>query len=111
MIIHKSFADGRWYTFSLFDQLGNVGTDVERAINWKKRGETDDSEKALVRGLELLDLTIKDPKNKNRRKELFRIKEALLDYFYGNNQYGFTDEAWQQYFYCYAYASAIQKGR
>lgn len=111
MIIHKDLANGRWNTFSLFDQLGNVGTDVERAISWKKRGKLDDSEKALERGLELLQFTILDPKNKNRRKELFRVKEALLDYFYGDNEYGSSDALWQQYFYHYAYASAIQKGK
>lgn len=111
MIIHKNLAAGRWNTFPLLDQLANVGTDIERAINWKKRGETEDSEKALQRGLELLNFTIADPKNKKRRKELARIKETLLDYFYGDNQYGYSDKAWQQYFYGFAYASAIQRGR
>ncbi len=111
MIIHKDLSEGRWYTFSFMDQLANVGTDIERAINWKKRGAAEDSEKALQRGLELLQFTIEDPKNEKRRKELFRIKEALLDYFYGNNQYGYTDQAWQQYFYCFAYASALRRGR
>ena len=111
MIIHKDLANGRWNTFSLFEQLGNVGTDVERAINWKNRQKLDDSDKTLARALELLQFTIIDPKNKSRRKELFRVKEALLDYFYGNNEYGSSDDLWQQYFYHYAYAAAIQKGR
>ncbi len=93
------------------DQLGNVVTDIERAISWKNRHQPEDCEKALLRGLELLDFTIADPKNQKKRKELFRMKEALLDYFFGDNQYGYIDAAWQQYFYCYAYASAIQRER
>lgn len=111
MILHKGLSEARWFSFSLMDQLANVGTDIERAVNWRRRGEFDDCEKALQRGLELLHFTIADPKNRKRRKELFRVKEALLDYFYGDNQYGYTDEAWQQYFFCYAYYSAVQKGR
>lgn len=54
MIIHKSLADGCWHTFSFMDQLVHVGTDIERAINGRKRGEEEDSEKALQRCLELL---------------------------------------------------------
>jgi len=111
MIIHKGLSEGRWFTFSLMDQMANVGSDIERALSWKKRGQMEDCENALARGLELLDFAIADPKNKKRHKELFRIKEALLDYFYGDNQYGYTDEAWQQYFYWYAYAAAVQRGR
>ena len=111
MIIHKDLANGRWNTFSIFEQLGNVGSDIERAISWRNRGKIEDSEKALARALELLQFTILDPKNKSRRKELFRVKEVLLDYFYGENEYGSSDALWQQYFYHYAYASAIQKGK
>lgn len=111
MVIHKGLSEGRWFTFSLMEQLGNVGSDIERAIAWKNKGETKDSEMALQRGIELLNFTIADPKNKKRRKELSRIKEALLDYFHGYNQYGYTDAAWQHYFYCYGYALALQKGR
>jgi hypothetical protein len=111
MIIHKTLAEGRWNTFSFIDQMANVGTDFERALDWKKRGNLENSEKALWRALELLNFTQIDPKNKKRRKELFRIKEVVLDYFYGDNQYGYTDEVLHQYFYYFAYVSAIRRGR
>lgn len=110
-LIHKSLAGGRWNTFSFLDQMANVGTDFERALDWRKRGELEHSEKAFWRGIELLQFTIADPKNKKRRKELFRLKECILDYFYGDNQYGYTDDGWHQYFYCLAYAAAFSKGR
>jgi hypothetical protein len=114
MTIHKDLANGRWHTFSLCEQLGNVGSDVDRAIKWKNRGNAEDCEKAIFRALELLDLTIADPKHKRTRgrlKELGRVREVFLDYFLGDNQYGYTDEALSRYFYNYAITAALRKGK
>jgi hypothetical protein len=40
--------------------------------------------------LELLDLTIADPKSRNpcRLRELLRLREAVCDVFHGNEVYG-----------------------
>ena len=43
-------------------------------------------QKALERAIELLDLTIADPKNKKRLKEVLRVREALLDHFIFDNE-------------------------
>ena len=62
--------------------------------------------------MELLDLTITDSKNKKgTRKELVRVREALKDYFIYDNEYGFTSQFWQRYFYDFACAAAIARGR
>ena len=82
MIIHKTLADGRWFEFSLAQQLANIGCDVNRAIKWRSKGDIETSQKALERALELLQFTIADPKNKKRLRELARTKEVLLDYFF-----------------------------
>ncbi len=113
MIVHKELASGRWFTLSLCEQLGNVGSDVDRAIKWKTRGSKDEKERALFRALELLNLTLLDPKNhkKSIRKELLRAREVLLDYFMGDNQYGYTDEALSRYYYNYAITHALRKSR
>jgi hypothetical protein len=110
-IIHKDLADGRWNTFSLIEQLANVGTDVERAIRWKNKGNVEYSEHAVDRALELLDFTIADAKNKNGLSELVRVRAMLADYFIGINEFSFTDEFWQQYFYDFNYAAAIARGK
>ncbi len=112
MRIHKDLTPERWFRFSRFDQLANVGTDIARTIKWKNEGNTDYSENAFERAMELLDLTITDPKNKNgARKELLRVREALKDYFVYENEYKTTEEFWQTYFYQFNYASAIARGR
>ena len=111
MIIHKDLASGRWFELSLFEQLANVGCDVERTIKWRDRGDTEFSEKAFERALELLDLTIADPKNRKRLRELTRVREALVDYFVFDNEYSSTDKAWQEYFFYFNYAAAIKNGK
>jgi hypothetical protein len=112
MIIHKDLEPSRWFKFSLFEQLANVGTDIERTIYWRKQGNSDYSIKAFERALELLDLTIADPKNKGGSlKEIVRVREALVDHFVYDNEYATTDELWQQYFFDFNYAAALQRGK
>lgn len=110
-IFHKDLSPERWFRFSLFEQLGNVGSDIERTVQLKNRGMLEDSGCAFDRSLELLDLTIADPKNRRHLKEIVRAQELLVDYFMYDNEYGSTDECWQNYFFDFAYAAAIQRGR
>lgn len=112
-IIHKDLvASGRWFKLSLMEQLANIGTDIERTIKWKNRGEIDYSRDAFYRALELIDLTVSDPKNRGPRlKEILRAREALIDHFVYDNIYQTTDESWQKYFYQFNYAAALQRGR
>jgi hypothetical protein len=110
-ILHKQLASGRWFELPLIEQLANVGSDVERTIQWKKKGDLEYSQKAFERVLDLLNLTIEDPKNKRRLKEVLRTREALIDHFLSDNSYATTDESWQKYFYEFGYAAAIARGR
>jgi hypothetical protein len=110
--IHKDLiASGRWFKFSLVEQMANIGSDVGRAIQWRAKGDLKASRHALDRALEQIDFTVADPKNKNRLREILRVREFLADYFIGDNQYGFTDDSWQRYFYYFGYAAALQRGR
>ena len=106
---HSSLAAGRWQTFSLVEQLANVGSEVERALNWLNKNNPEYSRLAFLRALELLDLTIADPRHRRRLKELTRLREALLDFFLGDNEYRSTEKSWRKYFYGFAYASALEK--
>lgn len=94
---HKSLAEGRWQTFSIAEQLGNIGSEVGRALSWRRRGNKKQSEKAFWRGIELLDLTIASQKG-HRRKEVARAKEVVADYFFGGNVYGSKPQSLENYF-------------
>lgn len=112
MIIHKEYAGVKWFKFSLFEQLANVGMDIERTIRWRKKGNLEYSKQAFERALELLDFTVADPKNKGPRlKEIVRSREALVDHFVYDNEYNTTDEQWQKYFYQFNYAAALERGK
>lgn len=113
-IIHKDlYVSGRWFKMSIFEQLGNVGSDVDRAINWRNKGNMDYSTKAFYRALELLDFTIADQRYRGSRRlrEILRVRECFVDFFVGDNKYGCTDESWKNYFYQYAHAAALQRGK
>jgi len=101
---HKQLAAGRWQGLDFLEQMANIGSEVRRTINWKNKGHKEYSRLAFERALELLDLTVADPKNKKRLKELLRLREVLADFFAFNNIYKSTDESWQNYFYGFNYA-------
>lgn len=79
--------------------MANIGAEIGRAINWREKGNINYSEQAFWRGLELLSLSIDDPKNRGvRLKELCRLYEVLGDYFMGKNEYKSSDALWNKYF-------------
>lgn len=104
-IYHKNLAAGRWFSLSLAEQLGNVGSEVGRVIASQKSGEKQREENAKVRAIELLDLTVSDMRWSSRLKELVRGREVLADWFYGDNIYGSSSENMEKYFYYFAYAA------
>ena len=107
---HPSLAAGRWQTLSLMEQLANIGSEVERALKWQERNNPEYSRLAFLRALELLELTLADPRHRRRLKELTRTREALLDFFLGENEFRSTRKSWSNYFYAFAYAAALEKG-
>jgi len=107
---HTTLAQGRWHQLTFFQQMANIGTEVGRAIIWRSK-DAMTSEMAAVRGLELIDLTIDDVKNRTgaRPKELWRLREVFADYFFADNEYGSTDQSWQNYFDGFAYGAQVNK--
>lgn len=84
--VHSNLASGRWQTMTIAEQLGNVGSEYERALRWKERGDSVHFENAFARMLELLDLTITDQRWKNHRlKELVRLREVVCEELSGEN--------------------------
>jgi len=88
--------------------MANIGSEVLRAINWRKKNFKY-SRMAFERALELLDLTIEDKKNHSsgKLKELLRTRELLVDYFF-DNIYKTNDKIWQNYFLAFNRLRAIR---
>ena len=96
---HPGLAAGRWRTLSLAEQLANVGSEVgrmRRARDERLRNG------AFERALELLDLTLADPRWRTRLKEIARARELLCDAAAGGSEYGTTLEDLDRYFLAFA---------
>ncbi len=102
---HRGLASERWNALSLLEQMANIGSEVERTISWRNKGNEEYAMRAFERALELLDFTLADPKHQGRRKEIARVREGLVDHFFCDNEYGSTDQNWQRYFLQFAVAA------
>ena len=92
----------RWWTLTLAEQLGNIGSEVGRAAKWQGRDE-DSFWGAVTRALELLDLTRVDKRWKNRRSEIDRAKEVFCDAVLGGKEYNSFLPDLERYFMLFAF--------
>ncbi len=106
-MIHSELAAGRWFKLTLMEQLGNIGSEVSRAIKWRGRDEKLFMG-AIERALELFDLTLADPRWRGRLKEICRAREVLCDVVFGDNAYATTLEDLDRYFTQFAIAARNQ---
>lgn len=102
MIYHKELAKGKWFEIPFCEQMANIGMEVLRAIRWKNKNEKYFN-LSIERAIELIDLTKMDPKNVKRLKEICRLKEVIIDYFWGENNFKSSDELWENYFNAFLY--------
>lgn len=102
---HKRLAESGWAELTFFEQMANTGSEVIRAIRWREKGRSDYALAASDRALELLSLTIDDPRNRDRLRELCRLYECLADYLYCDNEYSTDPEKLKKYFTAFGYAA------
>ncbi len=102
---HKNLAAGKWALMPFLEQMANIGSEVERALNWRVKNNPDYSRQAFERALELVDLTLDSSKSAPRVRELTRAREAMVDYFAGDNFYQSTESSWRKYFLAFTYAA------
>ena len=107
-IQHKNLATGGWQQLSLAEQLGNIGSEISRALNWRNKDQKI-YENAIDRALELLDLTISDPRWQNRLKEIVRTRELLCDAILGGKEYKTSLKDLDRYFFHFALAARVNR--
>ena len=106
-VFHHEAAAGQWFELSLTTQLGNIGTEVARAARAVEAGNEDRAWNALVRALELFDLTIADPRWRGPElRELCRAREVVCDFLAGDNEYGSSAASLDRYFLPFAVAAS-----
>ncbi len=100
-IQHKNLAAGGWRTLSLAEQMGNIGSEVSRAARAEGKDKTS-FENAVLRALELFDLTIDDPRWRNRLREIERAREVFSDAATGGREYQSSLADLENYFLHFA---------
>ena len=74
----------RWAQLSIYEQLGNVGAEVGRAISATRAGKDKRAQGAIDRAVDLLDATVEVlvQEKSPRVKEVLRAREEFLRLFY-----------------------------
>lgn len=101
---HTDLANGRWFKMSLSEQMGNTGSEIHRLVLSQNKDQAR-FDSAFDRALELIDLTLADPRWKKGYKEIARVREVLCDIFFGKNQYDTSLEALDNYFFQFGLAA------
>jgi hypothetical protein len=104
---HKELASGKWNELSLAEQMANIGSEVGRAMRWRQKGNAELAQRATVRALELLDLSLGAGHAYPRLKELARVREAIVDYLLGSNDFASSEALWRSYFDHFNYVARV----
>src|ERR1035437_3730672 len=99
----------RWAKMDILNQMGNIGSEVGRAIAAKKRHDEVRFNSALARALDLFDATTESLilQKSPRSKEVLRAKDQFLSLFF-EDKLEKDGPAIEKYFMQYATAARIQ---
>jgi hypothetical protein len=93
------------------EQLGNVGSEVDRAIRAHAAGRVDRFHSALDRALELFDLTVSDPRRTlPQLREILRVREQFCGLFYDGDAEADLALYLSKYFLQFATAARASRG-
>lgn len=101
----------QWSKFSLFEQMGNIGSEIGRTFSSGVRNDTLATEQAVERALDLFKATIeplvkmKSPKT----KEILRAKEQFLQIVTDGRFSSSEATSLDRYFLHYALAARSQR--
>jgi len=97
--IHSEETRKNWQKQPITYQMGNIGSEVSRALKWTTKGNQQRADKAINRALELFDFTITaNTKNHARLTEILKARDEFCDYFFNHNSYH-TDPIKMQKYY------------
>ncbi len=109
---HKNLDISTWLDQEIFSAMGNIGSEVSRAIRWKEKGNEKKWVESFYRSLELFDLTLYNRSFTDAQiGELLRVREVWSDFIFGDNNYNSTAENIQKYFdqFAIAYQNTVKR--
>lgn len=110
--IHSLELRESWGENPIAYQMGNIGSEVSRSLQWTAKGNQHRAAKAIDRALELFDFTIAaNVHNHARLTEILLAREEFCDYFFANNSWHTNPAKMQKYYDGFAvmFQSSTQK--
>lgn len=97
----------KWAEMDMFNQMGNIGSEVGRALRAKRQGKKDRSQAAFYRGLDLIDATAQLWASQKRTglRELLYARDQFAESVTTSN----VDETLESYFMQFAIAARINR--
>ena len=93
----------RWGTLTVAEQLAHVGSEVERALRAHETRNDARRDHAVVRALELFDLTAADPRWRGpRRREVLRAREDFCTQLFAESPSAASVSGLRKYFLAFA---------
>lgn len=101
------FNHAQWADMDIMNQMGNIGSEVGRALSAKRQGKHDRCQSAFYRGLDLIDETAKIWSDKNQAglKELLYARELFAESVTTDK----IDPTLEAYFMQFAIAARLNK--
>jgi hypothetical protein len=102
-----TFDNTSWAEMDMFNQMGNIGSEVGRALNAKRQGKQDRCQAAFYRGLDLIDATAQlwAVQKRPGLKELLYARERFAESILTEN----VDATIEAYFMQFAIAAHISR--
>ena len=96
---------------SIFEQMGNIYSEVGRSFNAKKNNDTEGCEQAAIRALDLFDATIDAlvQQKSVRAKEVLRAKDQFLHAIYDEGVNAKDIASLDNYFLHFAVAARFNR--
>jgi hypothetical protein len=102
-----TFNATKWAEMSMFNQMGNIGSEVGRALSAKRQGKTERCMAAFYRGLDLIDETsvLWADQKKPGLKELLYARELFAESVTTDK----VDQSLEAYFMQFAIAARLNR--
>ncbi len=101
----------RWSKMSIFEQMGNISSEVGRSFNAKRRNDNDGCIQAVSRAIDLFDATVSllIKEKSIRSKEVLRAKEVYLNTIFDETCEPEETQSLERYFMQYAVAARLNR--
>lgn len=95
-----------WGRLDVFNQMGNIGSEVGRALNAKRKGDMQRALPAFCRGMDLINATVEAwvTRGDGRVRELLQARELFAESILTDR----VDEKLEEYFMQFAVAARLR---